>query len=300
MTAPSWRRRSLLGLPLLAGIGRAAAAETVMRPNGRPLDRARLVPTFAEEFDGLSLLRHGRGRWRTQFGHGGPTSPDSRSLPGNGELQVYMDPDFAGVGGTRPLGINPFSVRDGVLFIEASRTPEAARPLLWDRPYTSGLITTRFSFAQRYGHFEIRARLPRGRGLWPAFWLLPVNGTWPPEIDVFEQLGKDPTRMHIGYATRGPRLDGRPGRAGEGGYVEVPDVSAGFHTYGVSWQADWLRFYFDDREIQAYRTPPDMHVPMYLLANLAVGGPWAGAPDATTVFPAHMQIDFIRAYRQEA
>ena len=55
-----------------------------------------------------------------------------------------------------------------------------------------------------------------------------------------------------------------------------------------------------DREIQAYRTPPDMHVPMYLLANLAVGGPWAGAPDATTVFPAHMQIDFIRAYRQEA
>jgi beta-glucanase (GH16 family) len=75
-------------------------------------------------------------------------------------------------------------------------------------------------------------------------------------------------------------------------------VTADFHTYGVSWQADVLRFYFDDREIQAYPTPPDMHAPMYLLANLAVGGPWAGAPDASTVFPAHLQIDHIRAWRQ--
>ena len=83
----------------------------------------------------------------------------------------------------------------------------------------------------------------------------------------------------------------RPHRNGE------PVTPGEFHTYAVSWDRDLLIWYVDGREVRRQPTPMDMHKPMYLLANTAIGGDWAGAPDATTPFPAHFVIDYIRAYR---
>jgi len=140
----------------------------------------------------------------------------------------------------------------------------------------------------------MRARMPGGRGLWPAFWLLPVDRSWPPEIDVLEILGNDPTTLHTNAHSKasGKHTDAPS-------VIRLPDTSAGFHSYAVDWEADEIRWYFDGVEVARVPTPPDMHKPMYMLVNLAVGGHWPGSPDASTSFPAVLAIDWIRAYRRE-
>ena len=100
----------------------------------------------------------------------------------NGEQQIYVDPRYAGRG--RPLGLDPFRVQNGVLSIVASRTPPELKAVLFNNPYVSGILTTQESFSQKYGYFEIRAKIPLGIGVWPAFWMLANDGGWPPEIDV--------------------------------------------------------------------------------------------------------------------
>lgn len=282
------RRPLLLGAAAAAASGHAAAAGAT----GPRLDRSALEPTFADEFETFSRWNGRSGRWRTVFGSGGPLALGNRSTPGSGDKQVYMDPEFAGPAGGAPLGIDPFRTEGSVLRIEARPTPPEARARLWDRPYTSGLITTKFSFWQLYGHFEARAKLPGGRGLWPAFWLLPKNGSWPPELDVFEILGRDPATLYANIVVTGRTWQDNPPTP-----VRVPDTSADFHVYGVSWQPDEVRWYLDDQEIARRSTPPEMNTPMYVLLNLAVGGTWGGDPDEKTRFPAHLLIDWVRAHR---
>ncbi len=262
------------------------------------LNRRGLVQTFGDEFNGFSVrtetlteVRDGPGTWRTNYGHGTPDAQGSRSLPGN--LQVYTDPDFRGTGG-RPLGLDPFHLNKGVLEIWAERAPDSAKPYLWGREYTAGVITSKFSFSQAYGVFEIRARMPRGNGFWPAFWLLPADSSWPPEIDVFEVLTKDPVTL---YSTVHTQATGEHTSAGT--IIPVPDLTADFHVYSVEWQKDEVRWYFDGVEVARKPTPADMHKPMYVLANLAVGGDWPGNPDASTPFPGVFAIDWIRAYRRK-
>jgi beta-glucanase (GH16 family) len=264
------------------------------------LDRTGLVKTFAEEFDTFSWDSEAatgdsgqHGTWRTNFGYGAPGALDSRTLPPNGELEVYADPAFRGTS-DKPLGINPFRVVNGVLEISAAPVPEDVRRLIWNRKYTSGLITTRQSFTQQYGVFEMRARLPKGRGLWPAFWLLPPNGVWPPEIDVMEVLGNDTTMLYTSWHSRetGPHTT-------ETISTRVPDLSADFHTYAFEWNKYEIRWFFDGVEVARRSTPGDMQRPMYVLANLAVGGGWPKDPDASTPFPAVFAIDWIRVYRRE-
>ena len=191
-----------------------------------------------------------------------------------------------------PLGLDPFHVSNGILEIYADRAPEQALPYIWGRKYVSGIITSKFSFYQRYGVFEIRARLPAGRGFWPAFWLLPVDGSWPPEIDVFEVLGHETARI---YASAHSKASNEHTAAG----VDVPamDLSKDFHRYAVEWQKEQIRWYLDGVEIGRTSTPPDMDKPMYLLANLTIGG-WHGEPDSSTHFPGIYAIDYIRAYRR--
>lgn len=241
---------------------------------GQQIDLTGYKLTFADEFDGFSWNGGGNsGTWNTTFSYG------ERKL--NDELEVYSD---------RTIGVDPFSVRDGALVITAAPSTDLARTL---QPYTSGVITTYQTFAQTYGYFEMRAKLPAGQGLWPAFWLLPVQHVWPPELDVMEAFGSEGTRYHWGANTATSL-----GNAGD--WVDVPGVlSGGYHRYGVAWTADTLTYYFDGVGVAQTATPADMNQPMYLLANLAVGGHWPGNPVSGTAFPAEMLIDYIRAYSSD-
>jgi beta-glucanase (GH16 family) len=258
----------------------ASASEPPPPLRATPDGRA-LALTFADEFDTFRWFNGRTGVWRTTYGDGTQQGLDRRSLPTNGELELYVDQSV--------LGLNPFTLRDGTLEITASPTPPELKPRLNNYQYLSGIITTQPSFAQTYGYFEIRAKLPKGKGLWPAFWLLPADQTWPPEIDVLEVLGDNMNKL---YTTEHHGKEQSNGRD-----TMVPDMSADFHTYAVDWRPDTITWYFDGRQVYRAPTPPDMHKPMFLIANLGVGGYWPGVPDQSTQFPAKYVIDYIRAYR---
>lgn len=238
---------------------------------GQQIDLSGYRLTFADEFAAFRWNGGGNtGTWNTTYSYG------ERKL--NDELQVYSDPT---------IGIDPFSIRNGALVITAAPSTNLAQT---QQPYTSGVITSHKTFAQRYGYFEMRAQLPLGQGLWPAFWLLPVQHIWPPELDVVEAFGNGGTRYHWGAATA-------TSLGNKGDWVDVPAVlTGGYHRYGVDWTAETLTFYFDGTEVARTPTPADMNQPMYLIANLAVGGHWAGNPSLGTTLPAEMLIDYIRAY----
>lgn len=261
---------------LLAFPHAGSAACTLFDPVGQGW-----TPSFVEDF--ADFTPQEGGRWATSFVWGG------RTIPTNNELQVYVDPAYAG-DGDRPLGLNPFvRERDG-LAITAMPVEGDGRGAITGFAYTSGLLTTATSFRQTYGYFEIRAKLPAGKGLWPAFWLLQPDGKWPPEIDVFEVLGQDPGRrqMTVHSADRGRHWS-------KSTTIRVDDTSAAFHDYGVLWSADRLVWYHDRCPVAETTTPADLHEPMYMLINLAVGG-LAGKPDHATRFPAKLLIQRVIVY----
>ncbi|CAN5580882.1 hypothetical protein BH10PSE5_BH10PSE5_22060 [soil metagenome] len=262
-----------------------------------PKALASLKPAFGEDFNKLSLYdpATGQGVWKTNFcfgtqRDGDPTSFSSHSL-NDGEKMIYVDTNFAGSGKV-DLGINPFSVDNGVMTITAQATPADCQSALWDFQYTSGLLTTQTSFSQVYGYFEIRADLPEGKGMWPAFWLTPTDGTWPPELDVFEQVGSDTV-----YQTSHSEIGGHNVEQSNGVYL--PNLTTGFHTFSVLWTAEKLTWYVDGDATFSAATPADMHKPMFMLVNLGIGGYFPGDPDATTPWPAQLSVDYIRAYSLE-
>jgi beta-glucanase (GH16 family) len=172
----------------------------------------------------------------------------------------------------------------------------AVSPFVWNRAYTSGCITSELTHWQTYGYFEMRARLPRGKGFWPAFWLLPKRATWPPEVDVFEASGTRPYAIKHG-AVEKPRSATTPG----GLWIEqIIDISDGFHIYGMEWSRDNIVYFIDGKKSFEYG-PHGIHEDMYLLANLALGSHdpnWIPDPDPTTPFPGLYEIDYIRAYQR--
>lgn len=263
------------------------ANSLVARDFSYEINRSALTLNFGDEFNGLSLYSKG-GTWRTEYGNGGPGSVASRTL--RTESEVYTDADWAGTG-TKPLGVNPFSIADGVLTITAAPASAEVLPFIDGHTYTSGLLTTKFTFAQQYGYFEIKAALPGGQGFWPAFWLLPTDNTWPPELDVFEMLGKDP---NVVYMTTHGSLAGKNTMAQDRAVLDTTQ----FHTYGVDWNADRVIYYIDGVAVAQQPTPQVMKKEMYMLVNLAVGGngSWGGAADATTG-TGEMKVDYVRAYR---
>lgn len=241
-----------------------------------PFDTSALRPTFAEEFNEFRVSSTGfsgeSAVWRSTYWWG-------RTIPTNNEAEFYSDSS---------AGTNPFNLRsDGVLDITAAPAANLPNGLA----YTSGLITSQAAHVQTYGYFEMRARLPSGQGAWPAFWLLPANGDWPPEIDVMEMIGSDTTYLHLNAHSKT-----------SGAHTITPaiaptaDLSADFNTFAVSWRPDMIRWYLNGTEVHSAPTPVDMHRPMYMLANLAIGGvgSWPGPTDGAS--PAVMSIDFIRAY----
>lgn len=251
-------------------------------------DKSGLTPTFSEEFDSLSLysLANKSGLWNTSFSIVGGASVHARTIAGLSS--VYVDAAFAGTG-KAPLGIDPFSIDDGILTITSAPTPQGALQYLDNRAYTGGLLTSRTSFSQEYGYFEIRAAMPKGAGMYSAFWMLPTDGSWPPELDVFEVLGKDPSTV---FMSSHDNVGGKD--------VYVTDLAqidtTQFHTYGVDWGPEVIKYYIDGNLVTTQATPPSMNKEMYFLVNLGVGsGGWIGAPNESTG-TGQMKVDYIRAY----
>jgi beta-glucanase (GH16 family) len=241
--------------------------------------------TFDDEFNSLSLWNGTSGTWDTAAPYV-PLNGNGYSLPSNGEQEWYINSNYAPT-----ASVQPWSVNNGILTLTAAPASASVQSLISGYQYTSGAINTSQSFSQTYGYFEMRAQLPAGQGLWPAFWLLPENGSWPPEIDAMEMLGNDPstyyTSIHSGTAAD---------EVNAGQADRVSDTSTGYHTFGVDWEPDFITYYFDGQQVYKVATPADMNTPMYMIANLAVGGAWPGNADTTTPFPANMNIDWIRAY----
>jgi beta-glucanase (GH16 family) len=235
-------------------------------------------PVFEDDFDALDWSKYLSRWWYVDAGAPGC------SLPSNGEWQLYVNKDG-------PLPQTPWTVADSILSLTCEPCPPTDDG--WGNTYTftSGMLNSWPSFWRIYGFFEARMKMPPGNGMWPAFWLLPTDGSWPPEIDTVEWLGREPLTRYCGTHSNSGGWHWT-----QGGPFPIPDGSADFHNYGVDWQMNDMAFTFDGETVFTCATPPDMHKPMYWILNLALGGGWAGAPDDTTPFPASLGVDWVKVY----
>ena len=262
--------------------------------------------TFSDDFNEHPLLN---GRWVPHYA-GGAAWPEARYWGGdgsdfkrktsaNGEQQIYVDPRYGGRMNT-PLGLDPFRVHNGVLSIVASRTPPGLKPALFDNEYISGILTTQGKFSQKYGYFEIRAKIPTGRGVWPAFWMLADDGGWPPEIDVVEGRGERPSDIVMTTHWRIPATQ----RIQSCGFdFNVPGAESGFHNYGVLWEEDRLIYFIDRKPVSDIRVPIGYDDPMYMIANLAMGSKFflgVGFVDGSSPQTVAFEIDRISVYQIDA
>jgi beta-glucanase (GH16 family) len=268
---------------------------------------------WQDEFEGTEI---DRTKWDFDLGNGFFSYSANQWISGwgNGELQYYTrEPENA-------------SVRDGLLRIRAIKES------LHGCGYTSARMKTRKRdgselFAKRYGRFEIRAKLPTGQGIWPAIWMLPQQdafGTWAAsgEIDIMEARGQEPDKV-LGTIHYGSSWPANAHAGGEHEFVKGNGIGQ-FHAYALEWEPGEMRWYVDGKQFArqdfwwsssrvvegkgaAPRNEKDLnHWPapfdqkFYLLINLAVGGQFLGNPDATTPFPAEMQVDYVRVFDKVA
>lgn len=232
--------------------------------------------TWSDEFNGRVL---DTSSWNYETGANGW---------GNNELENYTSSSK-----------NSFIAKGGYLVIEARKEAQNS--------YTSARLQTKGKREFTYGRMDIRARLPKGKGLWPAIWMLGGNITttpWPAcgEIDIMELLGHEPNKvygtMHWGIAGHGSTHIG-------GNYVlPQQDFSDKFHVFSVVWDSTKIEWYVDN---QKYFTGNKSQVsgaypfnkPFFFILNVAVGGSWPGNPDSTTVFPQRMVVDYVRVFQKK-
>ncbi|MCY1641035.1 glycoside hydrolase family 16 protein [Methylorubrum sp. SL192] len=279
-----------------------AAAES-LPSNIDPADLG--LPTFEETWQSLDASEMWRKpakptRWRTVHGAGDPTKEAYRTGSAG---SIFVDSSFTGVMDgkllDKPLGLNPFTLDPGKsVTIVGTPVPENLKSIMFGRSYMAGLLTTKFSFSQLFGYFEVKAKIPSGKGMWPAFWLMPVKGQWPAngELDVFEGLGQA-NEIHT---TVHSAPDGKHVQTGKKVVLpfDVGGPGSDWHTYGAAWTAKEIVWYVDRKEVFRTTTPSDMkQVPMYLLLNLAIGGKWGGWPDETTPWPGEFVIQRVSAWK---
>ncbi|MCA9597862.1 MAG: glycoside hydrolase family 16 protein, partial [Myxococcales bacterium] len=254
---------SSLRVALLAAMATGVVAPAV---HAAPWDKPGYTLTFHDEFDGTTL---DTSQWKRRYKWGEAVI--------NGELQAYVD--------------DAFSLQNGILSIVGKK--QSGQYAGQTMSYTSGVICS--VHEQTYGYFEARLKMPKGKGLWPAFWLLGAVGTsGVNEIDVQEFLGHEPNKI---YMTLHWGTDYGSGHQSDGSNYSGPDFSADFHTFGLSWTDSKITWTIDGTERKSYSGPGVPKVPMYVILNLAVGGGWPGAPDNTTTFPADYDVDYVRAYQ---
>jgi len=242
--------------------------------------------TWSDEFNGPDGSPVDSSKWFSEIGGNGW---------GNQELEYYTNRPQNAIqqGGNLVITVlsEKYTGSDGVT-----------------RDYTSARLKTQTKFAQKYGRFEARIKIPRGQGIWPAFWMLGDDVDkvgWPQcgEIDIMENIGKEPALVH--GTIHGPGYNGDKGIGSPFAIPEKANFADDFHIYAVEWAPKSIRFYVDDH-LYATRTPAELpkgakwvyNHPFFLLLNVAVGGGWPGNPDATSVLPQTMLVDYVRVYRR--
>jgi beta-glucanase (GH16 family) len=238
---------------------------------------------WSDEFDGPAGTPIDPDAWEPEIGgHGW----------GNEELQYYT-------GGTENASLDG----GGNLAIRVRRVDRHLRARYGGCEYTSARVISKDRVAFTYGLVRARIRLPGGRGVWPAFWLLGQNIDqvgWPlcGEIDLMENFGRDPALVH--GTVHGPGYSGVAGITAS--HHAGASLADDFHVYSVSWEPGRIRWYVDE-DLYSTVTPADLQGKpwvfdhdFFLLVNVAVGGTLPGAPDRSVTFPRAMLVDYVRVY----
>lgn len=281
-----WQTAIPLALtPILCAI---VAAQTANPPANSKVLESGWHLVWSDEFNGPNGSPPDPSKWTLETGgHGW----------GNHELEYYT---------SRPQ--NAYQ-QDGNLVIKVlAEKFTGANAVI--RNYTSARLKTQAKFSQTGGRFEARIKIPRGQGIWPAFWMLgaDIDSThWPScgEIDIMENIGKEPGTVH--GTIHGPGYSGEHGIGAPFSLPAGQNFADDFHLYSVEWEGQSIRFYVDDH-LYTTRAPADLPPgtkwvydhPFFLLLNVAVGGDWPGSPDATSTYPQTMLVDYVRVYQRYA
>jgi beta-glucanase (GH16 family) len=175
-------------------------------------------------------------------------------------------------------------VSKGVLSLTASKTTtkgRASNGALMTYPWRSGMVTTHNSFDFTYGYVDVRARLAEGDGLWSALWLLPETASWPPEIDLAELWGDNPTELSVVF--HGKSMNGYRN-------FQTSDLTRGWHTFAVDWEPGSIVWYVDGTEVFRYQGPGIPRAPMFFIANLAVANFIYSHPTQSTPTKSSLEI----------
>lgn len=292
----------------------AAVSKPKSTRSGTQSSPAKWTLTWSDEFNGPDGSAPDPKKWTYDIGVDG-------NGWGNNELEYYTN---------SPRNI---SIRDGMLVITAvqkrytgagvapknqSQGQTAGPPAIQTRvtnevtrDYTSARIKTQGLFAQAYGRFEARIKIPQGQGMWPAFWMLgaDVGKTgWPRcgEIDIMENIGKEPSRIHGSIHGPGPSGSTTADMTATYTLPRRQRFSDAFHVFAVEWEPKVIRFYVDNHLYETttpaglpHRTGWVFDHPFFLLLNLAVGGDWPGSPNKSTHFPQKMLVDYVRVYARK-
>ncbi|KDO27785.1 hypothetical protein SPRG_07384 [Saprolegnia parasitica CBS 223.65] len=280
-------------LLLLLGVASATNCTTLnstARP--APLSLSPLAGwqvTFEDNFNALN-----KSRWKIAN-----ECSTEHGCAHNNEEQVYL--------------ASQVRVEDGNLVVEATNQPYTS-PAAGTRQFRSGRLDSSGSFAQQFGRFEARIKLPVGRGMWPAFWLMPRGGRcWPTdgEIDIMEYVGQSPDQIHGNYHF-GPSCNRNfhddKAVCGKAGKSKQVALDKDFHVYAVEWTPTSISWFFDGQLYYVLTNAQctdkaQFFIPQkafYIILNVAVGGTWPGSPSASTVFPQRMLVDYVRVYKPGA
>jgi beta-glucanase (GH16 family) len=241
---------------------------------------------WSDEFNGSNGSPVDSTKWTHETGGDGH---------GNQELEYYTED----VANSQQM--------DGNLVITAT-SEGAAQYSCWNGTcqYTSARLVTNGHYTTKYGRIEARLKVPTGKGVWPAFWMLGDNISvvnWPTcgELDIMETIGSDSATLH--GSMHGPGYSGANPLTASTTLPSGAKLSDDFHIYSIEWGPDVVRFYLDS-VLYETRTPADMPEggvwvydrPFFIILNVAVGGQWPGSPDASTAFPVKMLVDYVHVY----